>query len=133
MEAGVVARSDPFRRDERPHGGRAYIDATTHVAGPCSRENARPRRRAAASMPSGRMHTSGKTFKFRFELSTMIDNYLKILAGKRNTALRNGYEPRGRGGERTRSARCPSRVACRPANIASAICDKFHRHTGPTK
>jgi thiamine kinase-like enzyme len=37
-----------------------------------------------------RLHTSGETFDFRFELFAMIDDYLKILAGK-TVDLPEGY------------------------------------------
>jgi len=45
---------------------------------------------ARAGVALAELHNSGQEFRFRFELFTMIDDYLKILAGK-DTALPVGY------------------------------------------
>ena len=45
---------------------------------------------ARAALALKKLHTSGKQFKFRFELFGMIDEYLNHLSGK-NTDLPDGY------------------------------------------
>lgn len=46
---------------------------------------------ARAGAALARLHGSGETFQFRFELFSMIDNYLKILS-TRDVALPAGYD-----------------------------------------
>lgn len=43
-----------------------------------------------AALAFKQLHQSGETFKFRFELFSMIDDYLEVLAGK-DTDLPEGY------------------------------------------
>ena len=92
----------------------AYIDATT-MSPPLFRETPGAPTRAAHALRQ--LHTSGKTFKFRFELFDMIDNYLKILAGK-DTALPDGYD---RVVEEAQSVR--EALDAHPASLAPCHCD----------
>lgn len=54
------------------------------------RFNSDPGAPARAALALKRMHQSGSSFKFRFELFNMIDEYLRIL-GDRNAELPDGY------------------------------------------
>ncbi|GAW34765.1 choline/ethanolamine kinase [Roseovarius sp. A-2] len=45
---------------------------------------------ARAGVALAKLHNSGETFQFRFELFAMIDDYLKVLSGK-DVALPEGY------------------------------------------
>ena len=45
---------------------------------------------ARAGVALAKLHNSGETFRFRFELFAMIDDYLKVLSGK-DVALPEGY------------------------------------------
>ncbi len=71
--------------------------------------------RAAEAMR--KLHTSGQTFKFRFELFAMIDDYLKILAGK-TVDFPEGYHEVLKEAEIVRSA-----IDAHPADLAPCHCD----------
>jgi thiamine kinase-like enzyme len=64
-----------------------------------------------------RLHTSGATFRFRFELFSMIDEYLKILATK-NIELPAGYHDVVREAETVRAA-----LAAHPLPLTACHCD----------
>lgn len=64
-----------------------------------------------------KLHTSGATFVFRFELFAMIDDYLAILATK-DVALPDGYHDVVREAESVRAA-----LAAYPAEIVACHCD----------
>jgi len=64
------------------------IDAVTMTPHLFSAHDGSPTRAGAAF---AKLHNSGQEFQFRFELFTMIDDYLRILAGK-DTTLPDGYE-----------------------------------------
>ena len=52
--------------------------------------NSRKGSSARAGVALAKLHNSGETFDFRFDLFNMIDDYLKILSSK-NAELPNGY------------------------------------------
>ena len=64
-----------------------------------------------------RLHSSGATFRFRFELFSMIDEYLKVLATK-NIDLPPGYHDVVREAETVRSA-----LAAHPLPLTACHCD----------
>ncbi len=64
-----------------------------------------------------KLHTSGAQFNFRFELFTMIDDYLKILASKK-MKLPAGYHDVVRQAESVRAA-----LAAHPLPNAACHCD----------
>ena len=64
-----------------------------------------------------RLHLSGAVFPFRFELFSMIDEYLGILATK-DVALPDGYHDVVREAEAVRKA-----LAVNPAPLAACHCD----------
>ena len=64
-----------------------------------------------------RLHLSGAVFPFRFELFSMIDDYLGILATK-DVALPDGYHDVVREAEAVRKA-----LAVNPAPLAACHCD----------
>ncbi|PZF75378.1 LPS biosynthesis choline kinase [Aestuariivirga litoralis] len=64
-----------------------------------------------------RLHQSGATFKFRFELFSMIDEYLKVLATKK-MELPAGYHEVVREAETVRAA-----LAAHPLPLAACHCD----------
>jgi thiamine kinase-like enzyme len=64
-----------------------------------------------------RLHTSGAQFNFRFELFSMIDDYLKVLAGK-EVELPSGYHDVVREAEAVREA-----LTAHPISIAACHCD----------
>jgi thiamine kinase-like enzyme len=104
-----------------------YADATTGImvtalvpdAVTMTPQNFKSRLGAAAraGMALNKLHTSGGTFPFRFELFAMIDNYLKILAGKTVT-LPDGYHNVVREAETIRTA-----LARNPVPLAPCHCD----------
>lgn len=78
---------------------------------------------ARAGMAFRKLHISGAVFPFRFELFSMIDDYLKILSTK-DVALPEGYHDVVREAERVRAAldRYPSDiVACH----CDPLCENF--------
>lgn len=64
-----------------------------------------------------RLHTSGASFNFRFELFSMIDDYLKVLATK-DIDLPAGYHDALREAERVRAA-----LAAHPLPHVACHCD----------
>ena len=64
-----------------------------------------------------KLHTSGVQFNFRFELFAMIDDYLKVLAGK-STGLPEGYTHVVREAEAVRAA-----LNAHPLPLAACHCD----------
>lgn len=64
-----------------------------------------------------RLHTSGETFDFRFELFSMIDDYLKVLSGK-TVDLPEGYNDVLRSAEAVRAA-----LNAHPLPLAPCHCD----------
>jgi thiamine kinase-like enzyme len=72
---------------------------------------------ARAGVAMARLHNSGQEFRFRFELFSMIDDYLKILAGK-DTELPDGY------GDVVKAAQPVKQLlAENPAPLAPCHCD----------
>ncbi|WP_457650194.1 phosphotransferase [Profundibacter sp.] len=72
---------------------------------------------ARAGVALARLHNSGQEFRFRFELFSMIDDYLKILSGK-DTDLPDGY------GDVVKAAQPVKQVlADNPAPLAPCHCD----------
>jgi len=64
-----------------------------------------------------KLHASDAKFKFRFELFAMIDDYLKVLAGK-DTALPDGYHDVVREAETVRAA-----LTAHPLPLTACHCD----------
>ncbi len=77
----------------------------------------RPGAPARAARALRRMHLSGETFKFRFELFAMIDEYLKVLT-KLGAALPDGYHDVVREAGAVRLV-----LDGRPAALAPCHCD----------
>ena len=72
---------------------------------------------ARAGVALAGLHNSGQEFRFRFELFSMIDDYLEILAGK-DTDLPEGY------GDVVKAAQPVKKVlADNPAPLAPCHCD----------
>jgi len=71
--------------------------------------------RAGAAL--ARLHASGETFEFRFELFSMIADYLKILSGK-SVKLPDGYHDIVAAAEPVKQA-----LAASPAPLAPCHCD----------
>jgi thiamine kinase-like enzyme len=63
------------------------------------------------------LHNSGQVFEFRFELFTMIDDYLKVLSGS-DIQLPPGYHDVVRAAEPVKTA-----LAATPAPLAPCHCD----------
>ena len=72
---------------------------------------------ARAGAALARLHGSGEVFKFQFELFAMIDDYLKILAGK-DVDLPDGYHAIVKAAEPVKAA-----LAANPAPLAPCHCD----------
>jgi len=72
---------------------------------------------ARAARAFRQLHTSGAEFPFRFELFSMIDEYLGILDGK-EVELPDGYHSVVAEAQSVRSA-----LAARPASLAPCHCD----------
>lgn len=64
-----------------------------------------------------KLHTSGETFEFRFELFSMIDDYLGVLSQK-NATLPEGYHDAVAEAESVREA-----LDANPASLAPCHCD----------
>ena len=77
----------------------------------------RPGAPARAGEAFARLHNSGREFRFRFELFSMIDDYLKVLAG-REVALPEGYHEVVAAAAPVREA-----LAASPAPLAPCHCD----------
>lgn len=71
--------------------------------------------RAGAAL--ARLHNSGETFQFRFELFAMIDDYLKVLS-TRDVVLPDGYHDVVRAAAPIKAA-----LAAKPAPLAPCHCD----------
>ncbi|TPL98609.1 phosphotransferase family protein [Mesorhizobium sp. B2-3-10] len=72
---------------------------------------------ARAAEAFRKLHASGAVFPFRFELFSMIDDYLKVLS-TRDVALPAGYHDVVREAESVRSA-----LAVRPLPLVACHCD----------
>jgi thiamine kinase-like enzyme len=72
---------------------------------------------ARAGQAFRKLHSSGAVFPFRFYLFSMIDDYLKILAGK-DVALPEGYHDVVHEAENIRTA-----LSRHPAQLAACHCD----------
>ena len=72
---------------------------------------------ARAGQVFRKLHTSGAKFNFRFELFSMIDDYLKILATK-DISLPDGYHDVVREAESVRAA-----LAAHPLPLVACHCD----------
>lgn len=91
-----------------------YIPATTMSPARFRDTEGAP---ARAGRAFGRLHNSGQTFRFRFELFTMIDEYLKVLE-RLGASLPDGYHDVVREAEAVREA-----LDARPAALAPCHCD----------
>ncbi len=78
---------------------------------------------ARAGVTLCKLHTSGGTFPFRFELFAMIDDYLKVLAGKTVT-LPDGYQNVVREAESIRTALARTHVPLVPCHC-DPLCENF--------
>lgn len=80
------------------------------------------RTRALAPARAGavlrKLHFSDAQFSFRFELFAMIDDYLKVLAGKKETTLPAGYHDVVREADVVRAA-----LAAQPLPLVACHCD----------
>ena len=72
---------------------------------------------ARAGVALAKLHNSGEQFQFRFELFTMIDDYLKILSGK-DTTLPDGYADIVKAAQPIKQI-----LADNPAPLAPCHCD----------
>ena len=72
---------------------------------------------ARAAEAFRKLHTSGERFEFRFELFSMIDDYLKVLSGK-SVDFPDGYHDVLKEAETVRAA-----LDARPAALAPCHCD----------
>ncbi|MCO5063981.1 MAG: phosphotransferase family protein [Rhizobiaceae bacterium] len=72
---------------------------------------------ARAGEAFSKLHGSGAKFPFRFELFSMIDDYLRILSTK-DVALPPGYHEVVREAERVRAA-----LAAHPSEVVACHCD----------
>lgn len=92
---------------------------TRHVAGRTMTPAAfrEPGTAARAAEALARLHASGAEFAFRFELFAMIEEYLRVLAG-RDVALPEGYHAAVAEAEAVRAA-----LEARPAALAPCHCD----------
>ena len=77
----------------------------------------RPGSRARAGEAFRKLHLSGAVFPFRFELFSMIDDYLKVLSTK-DVALPEGYHDVVREADGVRAA-----LAVHPAPLVACHCD----------
>ncbi|MDQ0313772.1 choline/ethanolamine kinase family protein [Amorphus orientalis] len=91
-----------------------YIDAPTMSPDLFRTTPGAPTRAARAFK---QLHTSGQTFEFRFELFSMIDDYLKLL-GEKNAQLPDGYHDVVAEAEAVREA-----LDAHPAALAPCHCD----------
>jgi thiamine kinase-like enzyme len=98
------------------------VMATRFIAGAVTMSPERFRERAGAPARAGeafrRLHESGATFPFRFELFAMIDDYLALLSGK-DVALPDGYHDVVR--EADRGVRAA--LAAHPLPLVACHCD----------
>ncbi len=92
-----------------------FLDGTVTMSPDEFRQRDGSPARAAKAMR--KLHTSGQTFQFRFELFAMIDDYLKILSGK-TVDFPEGYHEVLKEAEIVRSA-----IDAHPADLAPCHCD----------
>lgn len=92
-----------------------YLDGTTTMSPALFHEREGAPARAALALRQ--MHRSGQRFEFRFELFSMIDDYLKVLA-KLGTESPEGYGDVVREAEAVREA-----LNRHPAALAPCHCD----------
>ena len=92
-----------------------YLPGTTTMSPQAFRTRAGSPARAARALR--RLHVSGQTFPARFELFAMIDDYLRVLAGK-DVALPEGYHAVVAEAQAVRAA-----LARTPAPLAPCHCD----------
>jgi thiamine kinase-like enzyme len=85
----------------------------------CTRTNSPGR----AALALRKLHRSGGTFPFRFELFAMIDDYLVILAGK-TVDLPQGYHEVVRQAETVRAALARANVPLAPCHC-DPLCENF--------
>ncbi len=78
---------------------------------------------ARAGKALAKLHNSGETFQFRFELFTMIDDYLTILAGKR-CDLPEGYHDVIRAADPVKRALAENPVPLAPCHC-DPLCENF--------
>ena len=71
-----------------------------------------------------KLHTSGATFNFRFELFAMIDDYLKVLKGKKNVQLPDGYHDALKEAEKVRKALGTHKLPLAPCHC-DPLCENF--------
>jgi thiamine kinase-like enzyme len=103
------------------HFDDAGVMVSRFLAGTVTMDPAAFKARAGAPARAARafrqLHVSGETFDFRFELFAMIDDYLKVLAGK-DVALPEGYHDVVGEAEAVRAA-----LQRNPAALAPCHCD----------
>jgi thiamine kinase-like enzyme len=93
----------------------AFVDRVRTMTPSLFRADPEAARRAGAAFR--RLHTSGAQFSFRFELFSMIDDYLRLLSTK-TVELPEGYEGVLREAESVRAA-----LAAHPLPLAACHCD----------
>ncbi|TPL91260.1 phosphotransferase family protein [Mesorhizobium sp. B2-3-12] len=121
----AIAAREAARADVSPevlHADAATgVMVTRYIAGAetMSPEKFRDRQGspARAAKAFRKLHASGAVFPFRFELFSMIDDYLKVLS-TRDVALPAGYHDVVREAESVRSA-----LAVRPLPLVACHCD----------
>jgi thiamine kinase-like enzyme len=101
--------------------GRKGLMVTRFIAGAQTMSpekfKTRPGSPARAAEAFRKLHTSGAVFPFRFELSAMIDDYLKVLSTK-DVALPAGYHDVVRDAATVRAA-----LAANPLPLVACHCD----------
>lgn len=98
-----------------------FIDGTATMTPEGFRDRAGSPARAGAAF--ARLHRSGARFPFRFELFSMIDDYLGILSGK-DVALPEGYHAVVRDAQSVRRAIDAHPVALAPCHC-DPLCENF--------
>jgi thiamine kinase-like enzyme len=93
----------------------AFVDRVRTMTPALFRADPEAARRAGAAFR--RLHTSGAQFSFRFELFSMIDDYLRLLSTK-TVDLPEGYDGVLREAETVRAA-----LAAHPLPLAACHCD----------
>lgn len=91
-----------------------YVDAPTMTPDRFLATQGAPTRAGEAFR---QLHQSGESFEFRFELFSMIDEYLRVL-GEKDATLPEGYHETVEEAETVRSA-----LAANPAPLAPCHCD----------
>ena len=121
----AVAAREAAKAEVSPEG--LYFDARDGVMVTCFIDGAQTMSPAAFKLNAGaaaragqafrRLHGSGAVFSFRFELFSMIDDYLKVLSTK-DVALPSGYHDVVREAEVVRSA-----LAAHQLPVTACHCD----------